>query len=171
MNPATRQYVRPEPPPRSSQARRAPPGFSEQVGSAQYKRETDAIFFAIDPHSGHEGDQTLEEPIVNPSEPDRRCYKFEQDLRLADNVDLYDVTDWVRQYVGCRLCVARARNAVRIHAAYKWYEVRQRVNVVIKETAIKEGKRLASPPWEEENVDRLSVWMRESAEISEVTSS
>ena len=107
--------------------------------------------------------------------PTRLCYLFAQDLRLADDVedaDLHDVTAWAHAHVGCRLCIARVRNAVRIHAAYKWYEVRQRVNVSIKTRAVRDGTRAESPPWREEaDVDRLSVWMKEGAEISEVMSS
>jgi len=150
------------------------PRFHDQIGSAQYRKEIDAISFAINPSSSHEGDAdntTDFAVVVDPSEPKRLCYRFEEDLRLADYVDLHDVTAWVRECVGCRLCIARVRNAVRIHAAYKWYEVRQRVNVAIKMAAVSEGSRLASPPWQEESVDKLSAWMREGAAISEVMSS
>ena len=183
MNPAGRWPKMSEALPRSSQARKqkppppAPPSsqqarFHEQIGSAQYRREIDAIYYAIDPSSCHEGELDSDRPLLDDTEPDRRCcFQFDQDLRLADDVDLDEVTEWVRRYVGCRLCIARVRNAVRIHAAYRWYEVRQRVSVSMKSVAISEGKRSVSPPWKEDNVGELTAWMKESVQISEVTSS
>lgn len=153
--------------------------FHQQVGSAGYRKEIEAISYAICPTSPHEGTVS---GLDDPPAGERLCFEFDQDLRLADDVNLDDVTEWVRSALGCRLCIARVRNAARIHAAYKWYEVRQAAKDIspkkapvstarTREERSPDKATTCSGAWSDTRTVKLSKWMEESMQISEVMSS